>query len=165
MIISTLQIRKQIQKSKMVFPWLVHGRTQLGMLKDKLRYIFLLEYNCFTILYQFLLYNEVHQLYVYIYALPLVLPSCTLLLRQPPIPPSWVITEHQTELPVLYGRFPLAIYFTHGSVYMSIPISQFIPFPLPPSPVSTHPFSTSPSLFLPCKQVHLYHFLDSTYMC
>ena len=37
-----------------------------------------------------------------------------------------VITEHRTELPVLYSRFLLALYFTHGSVYMSIPISQFI---------------------------------------
>ena len=34
------------------------------------------------------------------------------------------------ELPVLYSRFLLAIYFTHGSVYMSILISQFVP----PSP-------------------------------
>ena len=51
----------------------------------------------------------------------------------------------------LYGRFPLAICFTHGSVYMSIPISQFIPppAPLPLSPLGVHTFSTSVSLFLP----------------
>ena len=46
---------------------------------------------------------------------------------------------------------------------MSIPISQFIPPPPQPSPcfpplVSTCLFSTSVSLFLPCKPVHLYHF-------
>uniref|UniRef100_A0A8C6AYU7 RRM domain-containing protein n=1 Tax=Monodon monoceros TaxID=40151 RepID=A0A8C6AYU7_MONMO len=52
---------------------------------------------------------------------------------------------------------------------MSIPISQFIP-PLPPPPrrfpplVSIHFFSTSVSQFLPCKPVHLYHFLGSTYI-
>ena len=42
---------------------------------------------------------------------------------------------------------------------MSIPISQFIPPPrhFPPL-VSIRLFSTSMSLFLPCKPVHLYHF-------
>ena len=34
------------------------------------------------------------------------------------IPPLLVITEHRAELPVLYGSCPLAICFTHGSVYM-----------------------------------------------
>ena len=42
---------------------------------------------------------------------------------------------------------------------MAIPISQFItpPHYFPPW-VSIHLFSTSVSLFLPCKPVHLYHF-------
>ena len=35
----------------------------------------LLEYNCFTMLCQFLLYSEVNQLYVYIYPLFFVFPS------------------------------------------------------------------------------------------
>ena len=39
-------------------------------------------------------------------------------------PPS---TWHQAELPVLCSSFPLGSYFTHGSIYMSVPISQFIP--------------------------------------
>ena len=42
------------------------------------------------------------------------------------IPPSWaftlyhsqIITECQTGLPMLHSNFPLASYFTHGSVYM-----------------------------------------------
>ena len=51
----------------------------------------------------FLLYNEVNQLYVYLYPLPLGPPS---------LPPTYVITEHRAELLVLYSRFPLAIYFT-----------------------------------------------------
>ena len=63
----------------------------------------------------------------------------------------------------LYRRFLLVIYFIHISVYMSIPISQFItpPPPLPhhfPPLVSIRFFSTSLSQFLPCKPVHLYHF-------
>ena len=61
----------------------------------------------------------------------------------------------------LYSRFLLVIYFIHISIYMSIPISQVIPPPpcpcVPPF-VSICLFSTSVSLFLPCKPVHLYHF-------
>ena len=90
------------------------------------------------------------------------------LLRLPPtlpIPPLEVVTEHQVDLPVLCGCFPLAIYFTFGSVYMSVLLSHFVPA------------SPSPS---PCPQVHslclcLYScpatsftstvFLDSIYMC
>ena len=55
------------------------------------------------------------------------------------------------------------INFIHIIVYMSIPISQFIP-PPPPPPHGFPPlmsiclFSTSVSLFLSCKPVHLYHF-------
>ena len=48
------------------------------------------------------------------YPLPLGPPSHLL-----PIPALYVITEHQAELPVLYSSFPLAIYFTHGSIYIS----------------------------------------------
>ena len=68
----------------------------------------------------------------------------------------------------LYCRFLLVIHFIHISVYMSIPISQFITPPpahrrFPPL-VSICLFSTSVSQLLPCKPVHLYHFLGSTYM-
>ena len=63
----------------------------------------------------------------------------------------------------LYSSFLLVTYFIHVTVYMSIPISQFIPPPRPPTPhfpplVSICFFSTSVSLFLPCKPVHLDHF-------
>ena len=37
---------------------------------------------------------------------------------QHPIPPILVIAEHKAELPVLYSRFQLAIYFIRGSVYI-----------------------------------------------
>ena len=45
----------------------------------------------------------------------------------------------------LYSRFLLVIHFIHISVYMSIPISQFIPpppptTPLPLSPLGVHTF-------------------------
>ena len=41
---------------------------------------------------------------------------------------------------------------------MSIPVSQFMPPPRPLALMSTHLFSTSASLFLSYKYVHLYHF-------
>ena len=63
--------------------------------------------------------------YVYAY-----IPS---LLSTPPlrIPAIWFITEHQAELPVLYISFPLALYFTHGGVYVNntSPVRATLPFP------------------------------------
>ena len=99
-------------------------------------FIFLLEYSCFTMLCQFLLYSKVHQLYVYIYSLFFGFPSR--------------LSYCRTFL-VLYSRLSLVIYFIHSisSVYMSIPISQFIPLPFPF--VSIRLFSISVSLFLLCK--------------
>ena len=41
----------------------------------------------------------------------------------------WVTSDRWVEFPALYGRFSLVIYFTHGSVYLSTPISQFILIP------------------------------------
>ena len=58
---------------------------------------------------------------------------------------------------MLHSRFSLVICFIHSCVYVSIPISQFTPPPLPPL-VSISLRSTSVSLFLLCKQVHLCHF-------
>ena len=86
--------------------------------------------------------------------------------------PSWVNSTESIFLLLfifefyfifLYSRFLLVIHFIHISVYMSIPISQFITPPPPPPPhhfpplVSIGLFSTSVSLFLSCKPVHLYH--------
>ena len=84
----------------------------------------LLEYNCFTMVCQFLLYNKVNQLYIYIY------PHISSLLHLPltlPISPLQVVTKHRADLPVLCVCFPLAIYFTFGS--HSLTLSQFT---LPP---------------------------------
>ena len=69
----------------------------------------LLEYNCFIMVCQFLLYNKVNHLYIHIY------PYISSLLCLPPIlpiPPLQVVTKHQADLPVLCSCFPLAIYFT-----------------------------------------------------
>ena len=122
----------------------------------------LLQYNCFTMVCQFLLYNKVSQLYIYIYhhiSFLLCLPPTL------PIPPLQVVTKHRADLPVLCGCFPLAIYFTFGSVYMSMPLSlrPSLPFPLP---VSSSPFSTSASLFPSCPQVfQKLFFFQIPYIC
>ena len=41
--------------------------------------------------------------------------------------PLYVVTEYCVELPVLYSAFPLAIYFTCGSIYVSMLLSQLVP--------------------------------------
>ena len=72
-----------------------------------------------------------NQLYIYIY------PHISSLLRLPPtlhIPPLLVVKKHRANLPVLCGCFPLPSYFTFGSVYMSMPISNFVPAYPSPSP-------------------------------
>ena len=98
----------------------------------------LLEYNCFTMLCQFLLYNKVNQLYVFIYP---HIPSLLSLPPTLPIPPLQVVTQHPADLPVLCSSFPLVIYFTFGCVYMSMPLSHFVLASLP----------------TPCPQVHSLH--------
>ena len=72
------------------------------------------------------------------------------------------ITEHQAELPVLHSSLHMVV-----CVCVCVCVCQHF------SPNSSHPPlsplcpqvpSLSASLFLPCKQVHLYHFfLDSHY--
>ena len=87
--------------------------------------------------------------YTYTY-IPISPPSWVSLPPTLPIPPLYVVTKHRADLPVLCGCFPLAIYFTFGSVYMSMPLSlcHSLTFPLPISP---SPFSgRSASLFPSC---------------
>ena len=118
-------------------------------------FISLLEYKCFPMLCQFLLYNKVNQLYVYIYLHIPILLSLPSTLH---IPSLQVLTKHQVDLLVLCSNFPLVIHFTFGSVYMSMLLCHFIPAS-PYHPVPSSPFSMSVSLFLLCHQVHQYCFL------
>ena len=65
--------------------------------------------------------------YVYLHPLPPEPPS-----HLSPHPTLSIEAERRVRLPVLYSTFPLAIYFIHDRVYMSMLLSQFIP----PSPSS-----------------------------
>ena len=122
----------------------------------------LLEYNCYKMVCYFLLFNKMNQLYIHIY------PHISSLLRLPhtiPITPLQMVTKHRADLPVLCGCFPLAIYFTFCSVYMSMPLSHFIRAYIP-LPVSSRPFSMSSSLFLYCPQVlQNFFFFQIPYIC
>ena len=45
------------------------------------------------------------------------------------LPPPGLSQSTLAGLPAFYSSFPLAIYFIPGSVDMSAPLSQFVPFP------------------------------------
>ena len=103
----------------------------------------LLEYNCFTMLCEFLLYNEVNQTHAYTYPLPLDPPSQ----HSPP-----ACLDHHTVpgwASCALSWVPLTMYFTHSIVHISIPVSQLIP--LSHSPHDQCWVSTSASLFLSWK--------------
>ena len=127
----------------------------------------LLEYNCLTMVWQFLLYHKVNQLYVYImspYLLPLSSPSHT--------PYSTPLGRHKAQswspcamrwLPTSYLFYIWQCIYVHDT----LSLRPSLPFPLP---MSSSPFSTAASLFLSCPQILQNHyfvcfFLDSIYMC
>ena len=43
-----------------------------------------------------------------------------------PIPPLYVVTGAQFELPASFQQFPLAIYFTYGNVYVPMALYEFV---------------------------------------
>ena len=145
------------QNIKRYFDTMNHLLTPACPVSSFLFFFFtsLLEYKCFTVLCQFLLYNKVNQVYVYIY------PHIPSLVHLPPtllIPSFQVVTKHRVDPLVLCSSLPLAIHFTFGNVYMSMLLSHFIPASLSPT-VPSSLFSMSVFLLLPCHQVHRYHFL------
>ena len=117
---------------------------------------------------QFLLYNKVHQLYVYIY------PHIPSLFASPSLPPSlshpsrWSQNTKLISLRYAAASHQLSILHIWQCIYVHATLSlrPSLPFPLP---VSLSPFSMSASLFLSCSQVHqndfFVCFLDSIYMC
>ena len=112
---------------------------------------------------QFLLYNKVNQLYIYL------CPHISSLLLLPPtlpIPPLQVVTKHRADHPVRCSCFPLAIYFIFGTVYISMLLSHLIP-----SSPSPHPHFLKSILYtcvfipvLPLGSSEQYFFLDFIYI-
>ena len=74
--------------------------------------------------------------------------------KPPPTPPLQAVAQRQAELLSQSSFPPAASHMVVASVRLR---SQFIP-PSPSSTRLTGLFSISASLFLPCKQVHLYCF-------
>ena len=118
--------------------------------------LFLLEYNCFTmLLVSAVQWSES--------------PICIHL-----SPCSWASSQHPPYLipaghhrAKLYSGFPLAIYFTHGSVCvcvcMPVQISQLSPSPSH-LPMPTCLFCMAVSLFHPANRFICTIFLKSTYV-
>ena len=113
----------------------------------------LLEYNCFTMLCQFLLYNKVNQLCICIY------PHIPSLSR---LPPTLLIPPFLSH-PSRWSQSTELISLCYAAASHQLSICPSLPFPLP---VSSSPFSTSASLFLSCHQVHQNHFFfQIPYIC
>ena len=82
----------------------------------------------------------------------------------PPYPTPLGVVKHQADLPVLCCCFPLAIYFTFGSVYMLLLLSLCPIFPLP-SPLCPqvhslclriHSFPATRFISTICFRFHIY---------
>ena len=98
----------------------------------------LLEYICFTVLCQFLWYNKVNQLHIYIYLLFFSVSF-----------PIQVISEHFYRVACAIQQVLLVICFVYRSVSMSIPVSQFILPISSPLSITISLFFKSVTLFLP----------------
>ena len=103
--------------------------------------IFLLKYSWFTILYQFLMYVKVTQIYIAFLI-------------------SSFIKVYHKKLDI---RTSLLIQSKWNSLHLLTPKSLSIPFPSLSSLATICPFSMSMSLFLLCRWVPLCHVLGSTY--
>ena len=87
----------------------------------------------------------------------------SLLLKPPSHPtPYHTLGRHRAPswAPCAVDSFPLASYFTHGSVYTSGLLSRFV-LPSSSPALSTSPFSTFASIFCPANKFICTIFLDS----
>ena len=95
-----------------------------------------------------MLYNKVNQLYEHIYPFPL----------KPPYPHPTFSKSSQSSMlsSMCYTAASHWLSILHIVVYTcqsTLPIHPTLPYPT----VSTCPFTMFTSVFLPCKQIHLYH--------
>ena len=105
--------------------------------------------------YQFLLYNKVNQLYIYIY------PHISSLLHFPPSHTSYPtpLGHHKAPScsPCAMQQLPTSyLFYIWQCIYVNAILSQCPSLPF--TSMTSSLFSTSASLFLPYHQVHQYHF-------
>jgi len=115
--------------STLLFQWLFFFRLTLFFI---LFYLFIFNWSIITLLYSVSFCCTTAWIsYVYVY-----IPSLLSLPSKHPTRSLQVIREHQAELLVLCNNFPLAVCFTHRSIYMAMLLSQFIPWEVirPPRP-------------------------------
>ena len=115
---------------------------------------------------QFLLYNKVNQLYIYIY------PHISSLLRLPPIlpiPHLWVVTKHRADL-LCYVAASHELSVLHLVVYIC-PCHSLTSSQLTLPPLNVLKFILYICVFIPVlplgssEPLLLFFFLDSIYMC
>ena len=117
--------------------------------------IFKLEYNCLAMLYYFLLYNKVDQLYVYIYSFPLEPPA------QNPLH-----SARSSQNPELSSLGYIAVLHKLSILHIIVYICQCYPpnlsHPLlfPPT-VFTYLFSISCLYSCPAKYIYIYIYMES----
>ena len=122
-------------------PVLLNLTGGLALYKSRLAYCFiimpilfffltsLLEYNCFAMV----CFCFITKWISYTYTCPLISSLLRLPPSHPPYPTPLGGHRAWADLPVLCGCFPLASYVTFGSVYMSVPLSHFVPaYPIMP---------------------------------
>ena len=89
---------------------------------------FLLRYNCFTMQCQFMLYNKVNQLYVYIYPISWIFPPTSHPSRSPQ-------STKLSSLRYTAGSHQLSVFHMVVYIYQSLsPNKSHPPFPHPPCP-------------------------------
>ena len=124
------------------------------------KFYFQLEDNCFTILWCTTIHQ--HESIIGIHMSP---PSWTSLPPPSPFHHSRLSQSSGFGFPVSYSKFPLAILFTYGHVYILILLSQVIPPSSFPT-VTISLFSMFVSPLLSCKsRIINIIFLATIYMC
>ena len=110
-------------------------------------YLFLTDW---WLLYNIGLISAIHQCELTMGVL--ISPPSWTFLSPPTFPTPLVVTEPWSEIPESYSKFPLSIYFTYDSVYVSMLLSPFIsPSLSSPQPWSISRLSISASPLLSCE--------------
>ena len=117
------------------------------------KYIYIYIYLFLTdwwLLYNIGLISAIHQCELTMGVL--ISPPSWTFLSPPTFPTPLVVTEPWSEIPESYSKFPLSIYFTYDSVYVSMLLSPFIsPSLSSPQPWSISRLSISASPLLSCE--------------